>query len=207
MGTFSIIRPKDDSSACQASDWADRLDADFRTFGHSLTRDIDDTTPADATNVLGVFGGLVNLICYFGHGNEDSLLTKGLPTVDKASISLTPGVAVVSVACKTGTNLGPAAITAGANAWLGFTIKVPVIAPHRTIDTIGDAVFDGLKGLGNGDTMQQALDALRQSFDDLVTKYDSGSYRSHPASPIGYYSAMALRDHVVLHGNGKCAPL
>ena len=207
MSFFSLIRPRDDGTANQASDWGDRLACDFRAYGHSLVSDVDDTTPPDTANILAVLSSMATLVCYFGHGDEDSLLTGGSPTVDISSIRVATGIAIVSVACKTGNNLGPAAITAGADAWLGFTVKVPVIAPHRSIDTIGDAIVEGIKGIAGGDTMQQVKDSLRQCFDQLMNDYDTGSYCSHPAASLGYYCAMALRDHLVLHGNPSCIPL
>lgn len=169
--------------------------------------DVDSGTPADATEITKVLGGSADLICYFGHGDEDHWLTSGAPTIDAGNVSAAAGKAILSIACRAGRNLGPDAITAGVISWLGFTIAVPVIAPHKTHDPIGEAIVRALAGLGGKGTMQQARDDMAAEFDQLVDDYDTGKFSTHPAAPLGYFAAMCLRDHVVLHGKTSCQPL
>jgi hypothetical protein len=212
VGSFAIIRPRDDQQARQASDWADELIKQLTAGAHRRIADIDDRTPPDAANILGALAGSSDLVCYFGHGDENSWLTGQLPTLDTGSATAAKGSpangrAIVSVACKTGCNLGPAAITAGVQAWLGFTTKIAAIKPHKTTDPIGSAIVDGLALLGNRGTMQQARDQLASNFDQLVTDYDTGRYMMHPEAEIGYFAAMAMRDHVVVHGTVSFQPL
>jgi hypothetical protein len=207
VGSFTFIRPSDDADASQASDWADDLINKFTANGHTIAKDVDDSTPADTKNIVAAVRGKTDLICYFGHGDEHSWLTNSTPTFDASNVVAATGKAVVSVACKTGCNLGPAAITAGALAWLGFTIKVAIMAPHKNVDPIGDAIVDGLEFLANNRTMQEARDEISANFDRLVGDYDSGRYSSHPEAEFGYFAALSLRDHVVLHGQSNCTPL
>lgn len=207
MGTFAVVRPRDDQRAKQAAGWCDQLINRLRGNRHGLSGDVDDTTPPTTTNILAVMTSTVDLVCYFGHGDENSWLTSQAATVNATNVRAASGKAVVSVACKTGRNLGPDAVTAGVVAWLGFTVKVPIIAPHRNIDPIGDAIVNGLACLGTAGTMQQARDEIAAACANVVADYDTGRYRNHPAASIGYFAAMALGDHVVLHGMASCQPL
>jgi hypothetical protein len=204
---FSVIRPQDDGNSQQCSDWADNLITNLKAGGHSKAIDVDNLTPANSSNILAALKSGSSLICYFGHGDEGSWLTHSATTVDKSNVSAAAGRAIVSVACKTARGLGPDAITAGVEAWLGFTCKVAVITPHKGVDPIGDAIVDGLTELGAAKTMQEARDEIRSKMDKLVTEYDTGKYAMHPAANIGYFAALALRDHVVVHGNTGFVPL
>jgi hypothetical protein len=208
LATFTIIRPRDDADARQSSDWADLLITNLTIHGHSKVNDVDDTTPADTANIVAALGGSTDLIFYFGHGDEDNWVTGSASTVNAGNVTAANAKAVVSIACKTACNLGPTAITGGAIAWLGFTIKIAIIAPYTNIDPIGDAIVAGLTCFGNVRTMQQVRDALANNFDQLVGDYDTGGqYSGHPAAGVGYYAAIALRDHVVLHGETNHQPL
>lgn len=209
MGDFAVIRPRDDAAAQQAADWCDQLVSDFLAAGHAVSADVDDTSPADTANIISALGSSATLVCYFGHGDDDSWLTGGTATIDASNVGAGAGKAVVSVACRTGRNLGPDAITAGVTSWLGFTIKVPVfaIALYKNVDPIGEAIVGGLSGLGTGGTMGQARAAIEANCDQLAADFDSGPLATHPVSQIGYYAALSLRDHVVLHGSSGFAPL
>jgi hypothetical protein len=210
VGSFTIIRPSDDANARQSAHWGDVLIGKFTANGHTKGADVDGRTgrtPPNTKNIVAAVSAKTDLVCYFGHGDEDSWLTSSAPTLDASNVVSANGKAVVSVACKTGCNLGPAAITGGAIAWLGFTIKVAIIAPHKNIDPICDAIVDGLNCLSNHRTMQEARDDISTNFDQLASDYDTGKYKSHPASEFGYFAAICLRDHVVLHGATSCKPL
>jgi hypothetical protein len=168
---------------------------------------VDDLSPADRAHILAALKSAGNLICYFGHGNEHSWLTASVSTAISSDFVPATGKAVVSIACRTGCKLGPDAITAGVEAWLGFTIKVAVIAPHLGLDPIGDAIVAGVSVLGSGKTMQDSRDALYSELDTVATGYDTGKWSSHPGAALKYYAALAMRDHIVLHGTTTFVPL
>jgi|GEM_PF-5474146 len=209
MSNFTTIRPRDGTAAQQVSEWAKRLAQNLVTAGHTQTQDVDDLTPADAPHVVAATTAATDLVCYFGHGTETEWTTHGVATLDAVSATACQKKAVVSVACKTGTQLGSDAITAGAHAWLGLTIKliVPAPYPYTWTDPFEDAYVTGLSVLGTGATMQNAKDALVTELDQLATAYDTGAYSGHPNSAIGYLSAIAQRDHLVLHGTASHCPL
>jgi hypothetical protein len=207
VGSFVVIRPSDDAPARQASDWCDDLIA-LLTPAHHKAADVSDRTPAGASQVQTAAATACDVVFYFGHGSFDRWVTSGTTTLDASSASALSGKPVVSIACKTARDLGPDAITAGATAWLGFTIKVPVIKPHRTKDPLGEAIVNALSCLANGDAMQQARDAVAANLDGLVSDYDTGGvYAHHPEAGIAYYAVMCLRDHVIVHGTPGHVPL
>lgn len=211
MSSFSIIRPSDDPTTIQSSNWGKRLTS-ILSSSHTLLNDVDSTTPANRTNVEAAYKSSADLLCYFGHGEDNRWETKGVHTLESTSLPKTCPAAVVSIACKTGCTLGPAAITSGVSAWLGFTVKVGVIAPyasaHGSIDTIGDAIVNGLKVLDTGASMQDVRNEVEAELDKLVVAYDTGgTYSHHPDAAIGYFVAGYMRDHVVLHGKTGHSPL
>ena len=206
-----MIRPEDDPTTVQSSTWGRRLKSVF-SMAHSLAKDVVKRTPADSLNVQAAYKSGGDLLCYFGHGEADCWETGGAPTLQSISLPPTCPSAVISIACKTGCQLGPDAITAGVMSWLGFTVKVGVIAPyaslHGSVDTIGDAIVNGLKVLGTGASMQDARDEIEIELDKLVDAYDTGgAYSHHPDASIGYFVAAYMRDHVVLHGKSSLCPL
>lgn len=207
MGVFSVIRPRDDAEARQSSDWCDALILELMRHGHRKGSDVDDRTPADVQHVLSALSRPADLVCYFGHGDGVSWRTSQTATLDTSSAHHTQGKAVVSIACRTACGLGPAAVTGGASSWLGFTIDVVVMAPHKTVDPFGDALVGALAGLGRGGTMQQARDEIAANLDGLADDFATGWLSSHPAASLGYFGSIAMRDHVVVHGQQQHVPL
>jgi hypothetical protein len=207
MPSFALIRPRDDKRSQQASDWGDLVSVAFVHAGHTKLVDVDDFSPADRAHIIPALGSPVTLICYFGHGTERSWLTGGASTVTAANFTWAVSKAVVSVACRTGCNLGPDAITSGVEAWLGFTINVAVIDPHKGVDPIGDAVVAALSVLAAGRTMQECRDQLYSELDAVATGYETGRFSTHPGAPLKYFVAIAMRDHLVLHGTASFQPL
>ena len=207
MGDVIVIRPRDDGDAKQASDWCDALVAKLESDGHTVVEDVADHTPAEEAEIVAALGRQAALVLYFGHGDETSWLTYDQATVDGANVKAAAKKAVVSIACKTGHSLAPAAIGAGVSAWLGFTMKVPVVAPHKHADPVGEAIAGGLEQLGTGGTLQQARDSIATNFHVLVDEFDTGGLKDHPAADVGYYASLAMKDRVGVHGSANHRPL
>jgi Peptidase family C25 len=208
MGAFLVIRPGDDAAARQAAEWCSELADRLVAAGHELIGDVDELTPAHSPEILTALQTDAELVCYFGHGASDSWRTDDLATIDSANVGVAAGKVVISVACLTGRGLGPDAITAGVRSWLGFTIKIPVIAPHVSVDPIGEAFANGLAGLAGFATIGDVRDALIAAFAQLADDYDEGGrFAGHPAQAIGYYGALALQDHITVDGSRSQVPL
>jgi hypothetical protein len=207
VGSYIVIRPQDDAVAQQVSDWADMLMKHPGFVTHACVDDVDSARPANQVQILAALGRLAEVVLYFGHGDTDRWLTGNQVTLDVSNVSGAAGKAVVSIACKTGSLLAGNAITGGVTAWLGFTVRVPVLPAHKNVDPIGDAFVQALSDLGAGGTMQFARDQVAAAFDQLVVDFDTGRFSSRPDAVVGYYAAMAVRDHVVLHGSTSLAPL
>ena len=207
MSDYVVIRPRDDKTTRQVSDWCDELIAELAKDGHTVVNDVDDTSPADTAQIDTALGVTAKLVCYFGHGNDPAWLTRGAATIDNTNVKAAAGKAVVSIACKTGRNLGPDAVTSGVVAWLGFDIRVPVLPVHQLRDPIGETLVGALRVLGKSKTMAEAPDAIETDFDKLVDDYDTGPLSGNFNSLTGYLAALSLRDHVALTGSAAHAPL
>jgi hypothetical protein len=208
MGKFTVIRPKDDAEARQASRWCDDLIADLSGKGHIKIVDIDDyPNYPDGASISSALKQQSDIVFYFGHGDENAWITSRKVTIDSRKIKAARGKAVVSIACKTGRNLGPNAVTAGVTCWLGFSIKVPVVGPNNGRDPFGEAIVKGLSCLGAHKSMQQAHDDLYDALDKLVDEFDNGVFKHHKAANLGYFGAMSLRDQIVIQGKAKHRPL
>jgi hypothetical protein len=206
VGEFVCIGPRDDASAQQAFDWLTDLRAKLTTAGHIQVAQVDNATPANRKKITAALTASAHLILYFGHGDSDRWKTGGQATVDKANANILGPRAVVAVACKSGTQLGPDAVTAGVDTYLGFTSKVGVIPLHRGRDQLGEAIVNGLKVLGANQSMQAAKDELVRQLDALSLAFDTGRLRNHPHATFGYFVSAAMRDHVVLHGKAGLQP-
>jgi hypothetical protein len=207
MGDFILIHPRDPGVGTTASNWARRFGANLTASGHFQTTEVDDSTPADSSHVAAALGGTGSLIGYFGHGDEDNWLTKGAPTVDSSHFVASAGKAVVSIACKTGCNLGPDSVTAGVQSWLGFTCQVAVVNTNSRYPS-GDAIVAGLSVAGASKTMREVHDQVYSELDQVMQDYDfGGKFDGHSTAALGYFSALAMRDHLVLHGASNFAPL
>lgn len=207
MADVVMIRPQDDLSARYASDWADQAISVLSVAGHAIVADIDQRSPADTAAILAAIGNGSPLVCYFGHGDDGSWLTNSIATVDATTVEAAAGKCVISVACLTARSLGPDAINSGVLAWLGFTILVPVFAPHRNHYPIGEAIAESLAVLGAGGTMEELRSEIVRQLYDLSDEFDHGSLAHHPAKGIGYYGSLALADHVVVNGATTVMPL
>src|SRR6516165_8590066 len=108
MGSFVLIRPQDDAESRQASDWGKMISEYWtKVTVHTKSQDINQYSPADAKTISAAIGSSADLVLYFGHGDDTSWLTSGSATIDASNVHPASGKAVVSVACKTGCNLGP----------------------------------------------------------------------------------------------------
>jgi hypothetical protein len=208
MGKFVVIRPEDDAAAEQASAWCSALVAELAARGHTLVEEVDELTPADTGSIEAALSAPATLVCYFGHGTPDSWQTNGETTIDKSNAGAAASKVVVSIACFTGRNLGPDAVNAGVTSWLGFTMKIPVIAPYKALDPVGEALVRGLEDLSTAGTIGDVRDSLITAFDELAVDYDDGgALAGHPAQPVGYYGALALKANVVVAGSKTAVPL
>jgi hypothetical protein len=109
------------------------------------------------------------------------------------------------VACKTGVQFGPDAITAGVKSWMGLTVKLGYVAAPG-LDPFGDAAVRALSILDPGVSMQDLLNKWIDEFDQLVTACDTGGLHASALGQLAYFVAVAVRDHVVLHGTVAACP-
>jgi hypothetical protein len=208
VGAFAVVRPQDDATARQVSDWCDALVAELVARGHVLVDEVDEATPAEAAEIERALRAGAELVLYFGHGSRDAWRTNGRPTIYSGNVGAAAGKAVVSIACLTGRELGPDAVAAGLVAWLGFTIAFPVLAPHKNADPFGATIVSACAGLASGATMGGLRDAIVAACAQLAVDFDHGGrFFGHPGQPVGYYGALALQSHVSIAGDAAHRPL
>jgi len=205
---FVVIHPEDDAAAEQAAKWCSELVDELVAAGHELIEDVNEQTPADSASIEAALEMPAELVCYFGHGTPDSWQTDGQTTIESGNVGRAAGKTVVSIACLTGRNLGPDAVTAGVSSWLGITIKVPVLPPHKNVDPMGSAFVSGLRHLSRSATIGDVRDSLIAAFEQLAVDYDDGGrFAGRPDQPIGYYGAHALKDSIEVSGRKTAIPL
>jgi len=188
VGAFLTICPRDDAQARQASDWCSDLQVELEARGHLLANTVNDRTPADRTGVETALQSPVDLVCYFGHGTRDAWLTHDVKTLDRKNATAAANRAIVSIACLTGRELGPEMVTAGAKAWLGFTINVPIVDPYKHVDPIGRSIVAGLSWFGRGANFEEVRFALQVALEVTSDQCESASGRfgSHPGRWLSY---------------------
>ncbi|GAT03711.1 C25 family cysteine peptidase [Mycolicibacterium fortuitum] len=209
MGEYVGICPRDDGHSRIASDWYTRLSDRLKRSGHIEKYYLSDKRGADYSTIRIALAEVgPGLVLYFGHGTADAWTVQGKAVTHSSDAAVAKGKAVVSVACKTGRNLGPDAVNGGVVAWLGFTIPVPTIAPHGRLDPLGDAIVDGIAQLGNGGSMADARAALEAELRALSDEYRSGGrFSHHPNAVIGFWACGWLADNVSLAGATAWRPL
>lgn len=139
MTRLSIEPAAGDVERYMAEHWAQRL---VGRVGRAVSETIralrsperDDVTVA-LPDSIGVF--------YFGHGTADALGAP--PLIDAANIAETRGI-VVAVACRSAQALGPHAIDAGLQTYVGFMDDVPVMHSQTIDELMADTMVRLLSG-------------------------------------------------------------
>ena len=91
MSDVIVIRPKDDAASRQSSTWCDDLIAELTAAGQTIVEDVDDQSPPDTATISAALSRTADLVCYFGHGDDDCCLTHGAMTIDGHTISAAKG--------------------------------------------------------------------------------------------------------------------
>lgn len=154
MSEVLFVRPAEDSAAIEMARCGKRL----RDRTLEPKTDLSGTAVTRAAVDHALAGG-VRALLWFGHGERDCLTRDGRPIVDAANVDGVEGV-VVAIACFSGRILGPAAVAAGAAAFLGFDdpLGVPLADPDPTCD----AIVEGLDGLvTSGHAIGCAADCMK----------------------------------------------
>ncbi len=211
MGTVAYLRPNNpgDPAAADLYNWCVELEQRLVARGHSTGSVVDGTSPCDMVNATVALGSTYDAIFFFGHGAADSLTgTNGQPAVDQTNIANAKSRVVIAVACLAGRSLGPDAITAGIEVFLGWNVKLLWLKPAAgQLGRFGSAVVDGLETFGHGTRVEQVKEQLRDELDAVAEYYRIGAGSGGPNSRLAYYGAAAAAGQVALCGNEKAVPL
>jgi hypothetical protein len=136
MGRLLILTRRDEVDAHMAERWATPLFAEQSSNGGKELRILDGPSRQEVEAQLAG----VRTVAYFGHGVRNALGAP--PLLDLANIGQANGV-IVAVACRSAAGLGPAALAAGAQGYVGFRDELPVI-DSPVIDSL---ICDGFSRL------------------------------------------------------------
>jgi len=211
MGTVLLIRPNNanDDAAADLYDWGSAFLAEVQHQGHTVV-ELDDTSPCDRATVDHALANAgADLVAFFGHGIDDALLGGFHASVIDANSAGATGTSLVAVACKAGLNLGPAAITSGFDAFLGWNCVLIWITPPAGRSKLGEAITEGLLELARGGDMAAMRTALADKLADVAQHYDTGPGANDPEPDctIGYLGALAAAAHIALDGDATATPL
>ena len=204
MSDIVVFRPGGNPPARDLAGWGLRA-AGLIQHGaaHALAADHQGsaaTSGAVATSLPNCRAAL-----FFCHGAADKLMARGVALWDSGSAAYAQGLIVIAIACSSARRLGPAAVSAGADAYLGFDDKLVWLTgdPHGRF---GDAAVAPVACLAGGGDAAAARAALENGFDVAFA-----FYRSSPANVtasdavIAWLAASWNRGHVQLHGNPRAA--
>ncbi len=209
MSSVSYLRPNNpgDPAASDLHNWSVELQTRL-AVDHATAAVIDDSSPCDRTRAAIALAA-ADLILFFGHGSPTDLVgTDGASAVDKSNIAIASGRSLVAVACLAGRDLGPDAITAGVEVFLGWNAKLLWLAPPPGgLGEFGSAIVDSLAIFGTGASVEQVKERLRDELDAVAEYYRTGPGSTNPDALIAYYGAAAAAGQVAVCGNEKKVPL
>lgn len=201
MTDVLIVRPEGDDVERELSRWSNR-------FVRRLEKHPFVDLHGDGCTRAAVDGALRpnQLVVYWGHGERDCLGNP--PLLDVENIGRCNGAIVVATACYSATELGPAAVGSGVQAYLGYTTKLPVMKdPHR----LGYLAADALYRLVEGASVDEGLPVLDARLSDFATASVAHPPRKVARRVPEWLVAVSLRDGLTIlpeeHGGGaRLAP-
>jgi hypothetical protein len=142
---------------------------------------------ADNAENLGKVITSTDLLIAGGHGSDGDILGQDdiNPILDADNLPDMSGKIIWLVSCDTGKDLGPALISAGAKAFVGFQqdlvwIASPLLAFTPWFDNqsmlVMKPIMDGINTLLNGKTVQESYDVMISGFTDSLSVVDDELY-------------------------------
>jgi hypothetical protein len=200
MSDLSLVRPSNDPAAAELSDWAASLIPDITASSHKYT----DRKGAGATRTA-VETELTKsrATLFFGHGLKSRLQGYSSDVVDVANIGKAAGNIVIAIACWSAVTLGPASISSGIDAYLGFDEALVWITrdPDRQF---GPAATSGPRDMiTTGSDIAACAARLQQQFDAVFQYYRTGAGASGRDAVLGWLAGTWNKAHVVKHGSGS----
>ena len=109
---------------------------------------------------------------------------------------------MVAVACKSAPGLGTSASGCGVEAYLGFDETLAWVTGTNQSQQFGKACTIGLQQmLLSNATVDQAADAMRNEFDQIVRDFKYGPGKTDPNAQLAFLWASWDKAHICLKGN------
>jgi hypothetical protein len=172
MRRVVVVRPQTDGiERIMSSEWAEPIrnrlevapDVDLADLSHGVSREHVEGTVRAGDGFM-----------FFGHGTPDTLgRTPAL--LDVANLDRLSDGIIVAFACESAIRLGPAAIAAGVQGYLGFDDYLLIYpAPAHAVSS---AVFDSLDRFAQGRDLSEVRDSLAGALDRIFDDYAFKSRR------------------------------
>lgn len=134
-------------------------------------------------------------VFYFGHGTEDAL---GIPAlIDIDNVGQIKGT-LVAVACDAAEALGPTAIALGAQTFVGFAGRIPIVVDPEYDAVIVDNLSDLASDWRSPNDFRMALRAACLELSDRVQSFPD----RYVNAPLIAIAAEAIRGSVQVLGPG-----
>jgi hypothetical protein len=198
MADFTLVRPANDAVALELSGWCVNKKASVLSNGHVIANDLH-ASAATRSAVTSALSGS-RCVLFFGHGKDAELLGSGGALVDAANIGSASGAIVVAIACLSSKVLGPNAVHAGVDGYLGFSERL-VWVSRDPDGQFEPTVTAGIDELLSGNNLGDAEAAMQRELNSVVQFYLNGAGQSPPNRALGWLSAFWDAQHVRLDGN------
>ena len=197
MSDICFIRPANDAAATTLANMAIPLKAKISTSSHTLSADLTGT--GATRGAVDVQLAACRAICFFGHGLKSRLQGSSTDLIDSFNVSLASGSIVIAFACWSAHTLGPGAISAGVEAYLGFDEQFGCLAGDPDGE-FGAAAISGMEVMLKGNDVGAALREMEKKFDDAFDFYKTGAGAGRSNSVLGWLLANWDKRHLALHG-------
>jgi hypothetical protein len=186
MSKLALVRPANDPAAVELASWSSWLIPDIAASSHSHS-DLHGSAVTRAAVEADMSASRVTL--FFGHGFKSRLQGYTSDVLDLSNISKSWDRIVVAIACWSAVTLGPAAISAGADAYLGFD-EAMVWLTGDPDKRFGPAATSGVrKMITSGSDIAACATTMKSEFDSVFAFYKTGAGSGSPNAVLGWLAA------------------
>ena len=173
MANISVVTPACDSTAKIMKSWGDGVVLKIRSSAHKLVQQLSDKA-ADRKNCDAILTSS-DAVFFFGHGADDAVLNGNTPIIDTANIPRAKAAVIVSWACNSAAQLGPASLQSGVSAYMGFDAEFGWVtqAGNSSYARLTAAIIKSFDAILSATELQSVYDELLAAFQDMVAYFHS----------------------------------
>ena len=187
MSELCLVRPANSPAATELARWGASLKSDITASSHTVRVDL--YAAAGTRAAVEAQLGPSRATVFFGHGRNDRLEGYCGDVIDTSNIGKATGNILIAIACWSVVKLGPSAIAAGVEAFVGFDDQLVWLAgdPDGQFEP---ATLSGAREMLNAAATVAACAAKMQSeFDAVFAFYRTGLGAGKRNSVLGWLAA------------------